>query len=261
MNALKLLRFNYLRPFVTRKIYAFGNKKFCYICRRYSGKFCKFRKGLQSFSDHVRRLKVVGSDVENYSCPHCGCNDRERHLVMFFDKLKLWDKTKGKKILHFAPEKHFSEKILSYAPSLYVKADLFPRKRGIQKIDVTCIPYEENHFDVIICNHVLEHVYEDSVALSELFRVLNPSGFAILQTPYSVVLENSYQDPSINTDELRNNFYGQEDHVRVYGRDLFEKIKEAGFKLHIKRHSEVLPDIDPGFFGVNPDEDLVYVEK
>ena len=140
-------------------------------------------------------------------------------------------------------------------------ADLNPRTVDVRAIDVCRVPFADNTFDVIICNHVLEHVPDDQKALSELFRVLKPTGFAVLQTPYSSLLENSFCDPGINTDQLRNRFYGQEDHVRYYGRDLFRKMQEAGFCLQLTRHNDVLSDIDPLFYGVNPREDLILAEK
>jgi SAM-dependent methyltransferase len=167
----------------------------------------------------------------------------------------------GASVLHFAPETHISRRITEQQPSTYIKADLSPSSSEIQAIDVTRLPFAQNSFDMVICNHVLEHVPDDRKALAELFRVLNPNGYAILQTPYSVLLQNSFCDPSINTDKLRNRLYGQEDHVRIYGRDLFLKIEEAGFELQIKTHSDFLSDIDPSFYGVNPQEDFIFVKK
>jgi ubiquinone/menaquinone biosynthesis C-methylase UbiE len=126
---------------------------------------------------------------------------------------------------------------------------------------VTKIQYPDSHFDIVICNHVLEHVPDDRRALSELFRVLKPGGLAILQTPYSSVLTNSFSDPAIDTNELRYVCYGQEDHVRIYGRDFFARIEEAGFQMRLRTHEECLSDLDASYFGVNPMEDLILAAK
>ncbi len=238
-----------------------GSKHLCYICNRTPRHFHPYRNGLQSVSPFVRELQIVGSDVENFSCPLCGCHDRERHLVMYFDRLSLWGKVKGGDVLHFAPERHFSTRIEHQRPATYIKADLSPSSSDIQEIDATRIPFGDEHFDVIICNHVLEHIPDDKKALSELFRVLRPGGFAVLQTPHSSLLENSFCDSSLNSDELKTRFYGQEDHVRVYGRDLFHRIRQAGFELCVKRHADILSDIEPSFYGVNARENLILATK
>ena len=170
---------------------------------------------------------------------------------MYFDRLGLWPKIQDGNVLHFAPENHLLTRIAEQHPQTYIKADLTPSSSDIQPIDVTEIPFDDDSFDMIICNHVLEHVPNDTKALSELFRVLKPGGCAVLQTPYSGVLQNSFCDPAVNTNELRNRLYGQEDHVRVYGRDLFLMIEQAGFELHVKTHLNVLSDIDTALYGVN----------
>lgn len=235
--------------------------KYCYLCKNNVQYFAPFKGGVESVSSFIRSLQVVGSDVENFYCPVCGCFDRERHLVMYFDKLNLWEKIKNKHVLHFAPEKHLSLLISRQDPSLYIKADLFPNSPEILKVDITSIPFKDQSFDVIICNHVLEHVTDDTLALSELFRVLKPGGIAVLQTPFSILLENSICDPRLNSNELRKYFYGQEDHVRVYGHDLFYKIRKAGFNLCIKTHSDILSEFNADLFAVNLREDLILVGK
>ena len=165
-------------------------------------------------------------------------------------------------MLHFAPEKRLSVRIEACKPAHYVKGDLVPAREGIEKMDVTDIPYPEASFDWVFCNHVLEHVPDDAKALREIFRVLKPGGIAILQTPFASGLEKSLEDPAeINTDEKRIEFYGQEDHIRLYGRDLFDRIRAAGFVLELKKHAECLPDIDAARFGVNRDEPLILCRK
>ena len=243
------------------KYYALGTNHRCYVCGQSFRRFRPFRKGWKSVSPFLLELQTIGSDVENFACPLCGCHDRERHLLMFFDRLGLWSKIADSNVLHFAPERHLATRIRQHHPATYIKADLTPSSPDVQPVDVTRIPFEDDWFEMIICNHVLEHVPDDAKALAELFRVLKPGGCAVLQTPYSSLLQNSFCDPGIDTDELRNRLYGQEDHVRVYGRDLFTKIEQAGFDLQVKTHADVLADIATSYYGVNPREDLILVAK
>jgi SAM-dependent methyltransferase len=180
---------------------------------------------------------------------------------MYFDKLDFWKRFEGADVLHIAPEPALSERIVSYAPRLYVKGDYSPRSADIQRIDVTAIPFPAESFDVIICNHVLEHVSDDRVALSEMHRVLRPAGCAVLQTPYSNFLARTFTDPAIDSDELRLRYYGQADHVRLFGRDLFDRMRQAGLTPHIETHESHLSELDPVYYGVNRAEALLLAIK
>ena len=115
--------------------------------------------------------------------------------------------------------------------------------------------------DLVIANHVLEHVADDGKALSELFRILAPGGYAVLQTPYSRKLHTTWSDPGINTGQARLHAHGQEDHVRLFGRDIFQRITAAGFQSQVRRHEELLPDVDPREVGVNPAEPFFLLRK
>ena len=179
---------------------------------------------------------------------------------MYFDALDLWSRMPAASILHIAPEAKMAERISRCGPKLYIKGDLSPTGDTV-RVDVTDLHYPDGSFDFVICNHVLEHVPEDERAISELFRVLRSGGGAVLQTPFSRKLTRSFCDPKVNTDRLRNLYYGQEDHVRVYGTDLFEKIGKAGFVAQIRQHEEVLSQIDASLYGVNPKEPFIFALK
>src|SRR5690606_34800846 len=105
--------------------------------------------------------------------------------------------------------------------------DLHPKSRELRSVDITCMPYPDASFDMIIANHVLEHVRNDRQALDEIVRVLRPGGVAILQTPYSAVLHSTWEDAGISTDNARLQAFGQEDHVRLFGKDIFQRIEAA----------------------------------
>jgi SAM-dependent methyltransferase len=231
--------------------------KKCYICGEQFEKFYKYH--INKGNDRIISYYLpVGSDTENFGCYYCKCNDRERHLFMYFDKLSFWDKFRDTKILHFAPESHISQKIKQLLPSEYIKCDLFPREdwRGI---DITKIDFDDNYFDFLICNHVLEHVPDHLQALKEISRVLKKNGVAILQTPYSELLYSHFEDRNINTDELRLLFYGQEDHVRMISKRQFLDELSQFFTLNIVKNQSLFSDDECFRYGVNKKEDLVMV--
>ena len=170
--------------------------------------------------------------------PECGSHERHRALWLYFEENKelLQD---GAKILHFAPQMLFKELFTSNDveyhavdknPGLYTYAD--------EIIDIQDIPYDECYFDLIICSHVLEHVPDDMNALRELYRVLKPGGTALILVPMNGVSYNLPYDElktlereEYNTPELREEHYGQSDHLRLYGADFKERILESGFEI------------------------------
>lgn len=239
-----------------------GSKKKCYVCNTTFNNFTKWRNKGKDSTEVAQIFDFIGSDPENYGCMFCRSSDRERHLFMYFDKLNLWEKMQGAKILHFAAERNLRVKINEQKPQEYLLADIAPKREGMVKIDATQIPYENESFDFLIANHILEHIPDHLKALSEFFRVLKPGGIAILQTPYSKLLKNNFQDENINTDKLRLFFYGLEDHVRTFGRtNLFENIEDAGFTLQIKLHEQFFTDKDAYYYGVNKHEELIQAIK
>lgn len=246
-----------LRRFVN----GLGRRCYCCICGRHFTRFSKFRGGHAAVSRYLRDLEWISSDFDNFWCPFCRSHDRERHLFLYFDALALWPQFKGKDILHLAPEKYLALKLADQQPASYIKGDLVPSRAGVVPLDVTAIDYGNEHFDWVICNHVLEHVPDDALALREIWRVLRPGGRAILQTPYAAKLERSVEDAVTGDDQSRRLVYGQEDHVRLYGRDLFERIQAAGFELQIKEHAHLLADLEVARYGVNPAENLVLCVK
>jgi SAM-dependent methyltransferase len=238
-----------------------GSERECLFCSHKIGRFLPYRGGWRAAPPLMRALQVVGSDLDHYSCPVCGCNDRERHLLLYLRESGLLDKMRGKSILHFAPEPRLAPVIAQAGPARHVRGDIFPAMPGIEKIDMLAISYPDESFDFVLANHVLEHVADDARALSELRRVLKSGGFAILQTPFSNVLEHTICDPGVCTTEARLQLYSQEDHVRLYGRDIFARFASAGFASRVTGHDEALPGIDPGRFGVNRNEPFFLFER
>jgi SAM-dependent methyltransferase len=206
-------------------------------------------------------LSMVGSDPDHFECPRCGSHDRERHLLMYLEASGLLAELRGKSVLHFAPEKRLASRILAAQPQLYVRCDLYPQGREIVRVDMLAMEYEAASFDVLIANHVLEHVADDMQALMEIRRVLKVGGYAILQTPYSRKLHKTWEDAGIADDDARLQAYGQADHVRLYGRDIFDRFTSAGLVPRVQEHAKLLADVDVIRFGVNPNEPFMLFQR
>ena len=239
-----------------------GSRKKCYVCGKTLGHFTTFKGGLAYFPEWIVKLDIIGSDVDNFGCPHCNSFDRERHLFMYFDKLNLWSVMKSGHILHFAPEPHLSRKMAEQQPAQYIKGDLFPANDSIRKIDATAIDLPTSTFDLVLANHMMEHIPDYKKALSEIFRVLKPGGIAVLQTPFSKILRNNFEDEGIDNEDLRLFFYAQRDHVRVFSEAQFMlALQETGFELAVVKHSDFFSDHDAFYYGVNRREDLIRIMK
>ena len=134
------------------------------------------------------------------------------------------------KVLHFAPEQAFYKLFRNQKNIDYTTTDLFSPLADV-KADICNLPFEDNSYDIIFCNHVLEHIPDDTKAMQELFRVLKPGGMAILQIPQDLKRETTFADDSITDQKERAAIFGQYDHVRIYGRDYFDKLRSIGFTV------------------------------
>lgn len=155
----------------------------------------------------------------------------ERHRLMwlylkndsaFFDK--------PLKVLHMAPEQCFLSLFKKMKNLDYTTADLYSPIVDV-KADILNLPFENNEFDLVFCNHVLEHIEDDQKAMKELFRVMKPGGMGIFQVPQELSRETTYEDASITSAEDKAKHFGQYDHVRIYGRDYFNRLRKVGFKV------------------------------
>lgn len=129
------------------------------------------------------------------------------------------------------------------------------------KADICNLPFDSNTYDIIFCNHVLEHIPEDLKAMSELYRVLKPGGMAIVQIPLDRNRETTFEDNSITDREERTRIFGQYDHVRVYGMDYFERLQSVGFEAHAVPYYEKLRTDEIDRYRLNPTELLPIVYK
>lgn len=200
--------------FLRGLLYA-GNQFICPVC---GGHFRKFRE-----SGTISR--------PNEQCPRCLSRKRHRLLWLYLkNKTNFFDEQL--KVLHLAPEHCFYKRFSNQKNLDYLSADI-QSPLAMVKMDITNIHYQESVFDVILCSHVLEHIPDDEKAMAELYRVLKPGGWAILQVPIDMNRQKTFEDPTIKSREDRQRFFGQSDHVRLYGLDYKHRLEQAGFKVKV----------------------------
>ncbi|HEY9116965.1 MAG TPA: methyltransferase domain-containing protein [Roseivirga sp.] len=241
------------------------------------------RKYLQYVSHYFLRCISLFMRGKNVECPICEISYRkflpygrlnprpnalcpdslslERHRLMW---LYLKDRTdfftEPHKLLHIAPELCFIKRFKAMENLDYTTADLESPLADV-KMDVHDIPFEDNTFDVVFCNHVMEHVDDDIKAMSEIHRVLKPGGWAIIQSPQDYSREETLEDPSITDPKERERVYWQNDHVRLFGLDYGKRLEKAGFQVTEDRYVMELPDEAVIRYALPPKEIIYFCAK
>ena len=233
---------------------------FCCLCERNVDAWVP-HPGRDQRSPFMAMLGTVGSDLAVYGCPHCGCNDRDRHLWMYMASAGLPEQLAGARILHLAPEASLEPRLLACRPTEYLRGDLFPARAGIQRVDAESIDFEDGRFDLIIANHLLEHVGHPERALAEFARCLAPGGLLIAQTPYAPALKHTFELDTPPTEEFAKIYYGQVDHVRLFGGDVGALFNAAGLTGSLVPHTQLLGEFDPLEFGCNGREPFFAFSK
>lgn len=170
-----------------------------------------------------------GTPRENVLSPSTLSLERHRLLWLWLERETDFF-TKPSKVLHFAPEQAFYKRFRKSTHLDYTTTDLNSPLADV-KADICNLPFKDNAYDIIFCNHVLEHIPDDTKAMQELYRVLKPGGMAILQIPQDLNREVTFEDNTITDRDERAAIFGQYDHVRIYGRDYFDKLRSKGFKV------------------------------
>lgn len=226
-----------------RQIPNLGIRRYCPVCRMPFERFGK--------------VGIVPR--EDAKCTSCGARERHRLVWLYFKRMTdLFDGC-PKNMLHVAPERTFENLLKHHLGSGYLTADLH-KSSAMVRMDITDIDYADDTFDVIYCSHVLEHVPDDRRAIRELHRVLKSDGWAVLLVP--ITADITFEDPSITepTDRLR--LFGNKDHVRKYGPDFVERLKEAGFKVKVITASDFLTEEETGLMGITEAAgDIYYCTK
>jgi SAM-dependent methyltransferase len=172
-------------------------------------------------------------------CWSCGSLERHRSLWLYLDRRPELTQA-NLSVLHVAPEPIFRDRLRGIPGVRYVGGDL-NADFGPERIDVTRLQFDDSTFDLVMCNHVLEHVTDDRLAMREIARVLKPGGHAILLVP-DIAAPETDEDPSIVDPAERLRRFGQADHVRRYGWDYVERLREAGLEPKVERPESVLAE-------------------
>jgi SAM-dependent methyltransferase len=223
------------RPFIRRARW-WGLRHRCPICRARLRRYLPEGYPIPVLGE----LDVVGGEHRlERCCPICNANTRAR-LVWWYLQSEFRILERPVRLLHLAPELCIYRRLAAVPTVSYCAGDRDPRRyafaRGICGLDATALPYPDARFDLVLANHVLEHVEDDWRALAEIRRVLRPGGIAILQVPVAQRLALTREDPAIVTPEEREDAFGQWDHVRLYGLDYPSRLEKAGFD--VRCHTE-----------------------
>jgi SAM-dependent methyltransferase len=238
-----------------------GKKVYCLYCKKTYRKF--LHEGVKS--PVFKKYQVAGGGYKlNVQCPNCYSVDRSRLLYLFF-QMRTDVYRKPTKILHISPNKEIAN-VLKGDTITQVVGTIEPEKYmeyDPVRLDVQQMEFPDQSFDVVICCHVIEHVDDDDKAMREIFRVLKPGGFAILQVPLALNLEKTIEDRTLKTDKERKLAFGQVDHVRLYGLDYFEKLKKAGFRVERDNpyKNQWLPEAELKRHRLDPLEDVIVARK
>lgn len=249
---IKFLVRNIPRPVLIffSKIFSFlvypffvGKNYYCPICEHSFRKF----------------LPYGNKGTDNRLCPSCLSLERHRLLWLFL-KNKTSFFVENYSVLHIAPEQPFIKRFKKLKNLHYITADLESPIADV-KMDIQAMPFQNNQFDIVICNHVLEHIPDDSKALHEIYRVLKPGGFAILQVPIDYKRDFTFEDPSITSRKEREKIFGQYDHLRVYGKDYPKKLETVGFRVEQNRYIDSFSTEQINYYRLDKNETLYIAHK
>lgn len=238
MFEIPMVNYRTLKRYV--KYMGFSN--YCPLCQS------RIRKFIES-SQHIHR-KI---------CPICRSLGRHRMAwVLLKHKTKNFTFTATTKLLHVAPEKMVEARLRKMSNLDYLTADLNSAKAMV-KMDITHIQYPDDSFHIIYCSHVLEHVMEDRIAMNELYRVLKPGGFSIIQVPRGA--DPTFEDPTVTDPLERERLFGQFNHVRLYGPDIKERLALAKFDVTLVTGGNLIGDQQCKKIGVRENEEIFICAK
>ena len=196
---------------------------------------------------------------ENVLSPSTLSLERHRLLWLYLQNKTDFFKAEAK-VLHFAPEQAFYRRFRKLSHLEYITTDLNSPLADV-KADICQLPFEDNSFDLILCNHVLEHIQDDTLAMKELYRVMKDGGWGIFQIPQDLNREKTFEDYSITDKKERARIFGQYDHVRIYGRDYFDKLRSAGFEVIEANYTTELTDQEIDMYRLAKGEIIPLVRK
>lgn len=195
----------------------------------------------------------------NALCPGTLSLERHRLLWLFLERETNF-LTQDLKVLHVAPEQVFYRKFKSFQHWDYISTDLNSPLADVVA-DICDLPFENNGFDLILCNHVLEHIPDDLKAMSELYRVLKKEGTLIAQVPLEEEREKTFENNNITDHNERTQIFGQYDHVRIYGKDYYQRLRSVGFSTDGILLQNSLTKKEIAIYAINPKEKIPVLRK
>ena len=174
-----------------------------------------------------------GTQRDNVLSPSTLSLERHRLLWLYLqNETNFFTPSENKKkVLHFAPEQCFLKRFRALENIEYTTTDLLSPIADV-KADICNLPFKDDTYDIILCNHVLEHIPDDTKAMQELYRVMKPGGYGVFQIPQDLTRQTTFEDNTITDKKERAKIFGQYDHVRVYGYDYFNKLRDIGFMVN-----------------------------
>lgn len=237
-----LIKFSFIFSKIMSLFYK-GNNVECPVC---GNTFRKF-------------LPYGNLGIDNRLCPKCLSLERHRLIWLFLNKKTDFFSARLK-VLHIAPEQPFLKRFKSLSNLKYTTADLISPIADV-KMDIKDMPFNNNSFDVLICNHVLEHIDDEEKATSEIYRVLKKGGWAILQVPLDASKDETYEDLSITDPKEREKHFGQYDHVRLYGNDYPKRLEKSGLKVYPQNMVEEIGEELTERYRLDKSELLYFCKK
>ena len=223
-----------------------GNKVICPCCKSTFREFAIF--------GNTRR--------RNSRCPKCESLERHRLLWMYFDhKTSLFKKPL--KLLHVAPETVFFKYFKKQKNIDYHPVDIYPHlyPKGTVYFDLLNPDLPDNSFDVIICNHVFQYIEDDKTAIKNIYKLMKPGGWAILQVPIDTTKKVTYEDSSITDPLEREKAFGLKEHVRYYSYDYADKLRDAGFIVKVDDYTAEFTDEENFKYGFWQGDAIYYCSK
>ncbi len=190
-----------------------------------------------------------------------GTMSLERHRMLWlYLKEKTDFFTAPYKMLHIAPEQCYFKIFRGMKNLDYTTGDYNSPIADVH-FDLHHAPFEDNSFDVIFCNHVLEHVEDSAQCMRELYRIMRPGGWGIFQVPIDTTRAETYEDKSITSPEERAIHYWQKDHVRLFGLDYQQKLEAAGFKVTTDDFAQKMPPALQDRYRIDVNETIYICKK
>jgi SAM-dependent methyltransferase len=239
-----LIRLSYVFRIFAPLVYK-GDKVECPVCER------KFRKFLSYGSNVAHR--------ENVLCPYDLTLERHRVMWLYLKQKTNFFTKENLTVMHIAPEQCFHKKFKKQKNLKYTTGDLVSPIADLH-FDLHKIPLEDNQYEVIFCNHVMEHVKDDLQCMKELYRIMKPGGWGIMQVPIDSKRNETYEDWSITSEAEREKHFWQKDHVRLYGLNYPKRLAEAGFQVEVVDFSKEMPAEQFERYRI-PKEELLYVVR